>query len=176
MSAISKILLSTVLCAAAASCGLETSLRQDLNFDEVGSWMGTRTTDQFIVEDTDHRSQWTHEDGTTGFVAAYPLGVGESWSDFRSEYVAIMRQDGFEPSLVDETLPPGFEGFRCFVSIEDADGEPYVALNYMFYDESSTAVHHVYTFVEPAWLEATVHELDNLVSSASWIPAIDPTL
>jgi hypothetical protein len=110
------------------------------------------------------------------FVAAYTLGVGESWSGFRGEYVAIMRRDGFEPSLVDENVPAGFDGFRCFVPVEGADGEPYVALNYMFYDESSTAVHHVYTFAEPEWLELTARELDELVSSVTWIPAVDPTL
>jgi len=87
-----------------------------------------------------------------------------------------MKVDGVEPTMIDEALPEGFTGFRCFVPIEAFDGEDFVSVNYMFYDADSTAVHHVYTFVEPEWLEAAAYEMDDLVSTASWIPAVDPTL
>jgi len=80
VSATSKILVSTLCCALAASCGFDASLRQDLDFDADRGWLGTRAPGEFVVEDTDHRSQWTHEDGTTVFVAAYALGIDESWS------------------------------------------------------------------------------------------------
>jgi hypothetical protein len=87
-----------------------------------------------------------------------------------------MKVDGVEPTMIDEALPESFTGFRCFIPIEAFDGENFVLVNYMFYDADSTAVHHVYTFVKPEWLEAAAYELDDLVSTASWIPAVDPTL
>jgi len=163
--------------ALAATGVLATPLVNDLTFaDTEGEWAETRSAKEFLADEGDQRSQWVHADGTTVYVSAYPLGVGESWSEFRDEYLSLMKVDGVEPTMIDENLPEGFTGFRCFVPIEGFDGEEYVSVNYMFYDADSTAIHHVYTFVEPEWLEAAAHELDDLVNTASWIPAVDPTL
>lgn len=156
---------------------LATPLVNDLTFaDSAGAWVETRAEEEFLADEGDQRSQWVHPNGTTVYVSAYPLGVGESWSDFRDEYLSLMKIDGAEPTMIDEDLPEGFRGFRCYVPIEAFDGEEFVSVNYMFYDSDSTAVHHVYTFVEPEWLEAAAYELDDLVNTASWIPAVDPTL
>ncbi|HXV76309.1 MAG TPA: hypothetical protein VD788_08315 [Candidatus Polarisedimenticolaceae bacterium] len=165
-----------VIGAVALTGALAGSLVRDLEFGEGERWTGTRAAGEFLAYDVDQRSQWTSGDGSAVFVAAHPLGIGEEWASFRESYVATIEQDGLEPILLDDEVPTGFAGFRCYVPVEDDDGQPYYSLNYMLYDDESTAVHHVYTFVEPERFELRARELSDLVQTATWIDAVEPTL
>ncbi len=49
-------------------------------------------------------------------------------------------------------------------------------MNYMLYDELSGAVHHVYAFVDQEAVDQGSDQLARLLSTASWIPAVEPQL
>jgi hypothetical protein len=106
-------------------------------------------------------------------VFAYPHDADGGWPSFRSDYLASLEEHGVEPELIEE-LSGSFTGLRSVFIWEDG-GQTWAEISHWVWDEETPAVHQFLTVADPDTIDETLVEMRELLESAVWIPAIEPS-
>jgi len=108
------------------------------------------------------RSQWTHRDGWTVSVFAYPLRGDTTPQRMRAEYLAEVKEDGTKLLVQDSAIPAPFGGYRFIREAVDDEGERVEALDYFIEDDANADVHQLMMVVGRDELEEAEATLENL--------------
>jgi hypothetical protein len=161
--------------ALALSGTLGAVQKHDIDFVHAG-WEGSREASDwlFFTDDPTLRSQWTHDDGWIVSVFAYPLDGLETYESFRRTFREEVARQDLSNVVEDETLPPPVRGFRHVGELIGEGGVRLTAIYYFVYGPESSEVHQLLTVVETHEAKAVESRVQELLSTARWIPALVP--
>ena len=152
-------------------------LDRDLEIDGAGSlWTGSRNAGewQFFSDESAARSQWVHPSGLHVTLFAYPQGVLDSVSEFRTNFRAGLSKQGVQLIKDDEDVPSPHRGFRFIWLSKTEEGGQAALIHYFVEDRENHDLHQAVAIVKPEHLETADGLVRDLLSHAHWIAATAP--
>lgn len=162
-----------LILVVAASGTLAGKVDRDLDFTRAGEeWSFTRgaAESEIFPEDPAVRSEWSHPDGWTVTVFAYPLSPGESFEMVRETFLATQQVASHSSLEEAGDLPAELAGFRATQIEDDGDERlPLAYLNYFVYDEEGKDLHQLVMVVAEEEQEEADKTIRTLLQKASWV-------
>jgi hypothetical protein len=138
----------------------------DLSANALG-WIGGHDPEQwqFGIE-PNQRSEWIREDGQSLFVWSWTMEAGETYESLSTAF-----STGSQPTPIEPISLADLGGFRVAQSDVDDEGDTYMWVRWVLFDRQFDDVHVVGAVVYPDGVEAFEADINELLKSATWIPA-----